>query len=262
MDSVIWPFEERVRIIKGFAPLEQPIFNNADEDTFRFNMWGLYHRVCEAIKSYVVLYEANRIFDAFIIAGHALETCAILSYIKDNPTEEQKKEKYNLYFASILVGQITANLELSDNLEQDISWQSFCLLLQMFYPIGKNILNKNKDYKDVIKQINCRKGPNKEKIGLFRKCFTPLKVSQYIKSFSNNISNIDDGQFQFFYTKYCSFKHSNMLTPGASFEPEYKYEESLKEYSLTLICELVHYLNTSKLEAFDINTIPNLSKNR
>lgn len=59
----------------------------------------------------------------------------------------------NLYFASILVGQITANLELSDNLEQDISWQSFCLLLQMFYPIGKNILNKNKDYKDVIKQI-------------------------------------------------------------------------------------------------------------
>lgn len=132
----------------------------------------------------------------------------------------------------------------------------------MFYPIGKNILNKNKDYKDVIKQINCRKGPNKEKIGLFRKCFTPLKVSQYIKSFSNNISNIDDGQFQFFYTKYCSFKHSNMLTPGASFEPEYKYEESLKEYSLTLICELVHYLNTSKLEAFDISTIPNLAKNR
>lgn len=48
MDSVIWPFEERVRIIKGFAPLEQPIFDNADEDTFRFNMWGLYHRVCEA----------------------------------------------------------------------------------------------------------------------------------------------------------------------------------------------------------------------
>ena len=108
--------------------------------TFRFNMWGLYHRVCEAIKSYVVLYEANRIFDAFIIAGHALETCAILSY--------------------------------------------------------------------------------------------------------------------------CSFKHSNMLTPGASFEPEYKYEDSLKEYSLTLICELVHYLSISKLEAFDISTISNLAKNR
>lgn len=121
MTSVIWPFEERVKIIKGFVPLETPVFNDGDEDTLRFNVWGLYYRICEAIKSYIVLYEANRIFDAFIIAGHALETCAILSYIKDNPTEEQQKEKYNLYFASILIGQITANLELSDNLEQDIA---------------------------------------------------------------------------------------------------------------------------------------------
>ena len=246
-----WPFEKSIKYIKEFTPIEIPPFNDGNEDAFRYNLWGLYSRVCEAIKSYIVLYEANRIFDAFIIAGHALETCAILSYIKDNPTEEQKKENYNLYFASILIGQITANLELSDNLEQDISWQSFCLLLQMFYPIGRNILNKNKAYEDIIKQINYRKGPNKEKIALFRKHFTPIKVSQYIKSFSDNISNIDDGQFQFFYNKYCCFKHSNILTPGASIEPEYRYEDDLKEYSLTLICELVHYLSTSKLEAFD-----------
>lgn len=253
MTSVIWPFEERVRIIKGFIPLETPVFNDGNEDTFRFNVWGLYYRVCEAIKSYIVLYEANRMFDALIIAGHALETCAMLSYIKDTPSEETKREKYNSYVAGMILNRIFDNLEMSQTLEDDISWICYSHMLKMFYTVGKTIISKNKDYEEVIKKINYRKGPNKEKIALFKKSFSPIKVSEYIEDFSNNISNIDDGIFKFFYNKYCSFKHGNILTPGASFEPEYKYEDDLKEYSLTLICILVYYLDVSKLNAFDIN---------
>lgn len=258
MTSVIWPFEERVRIIKGFEPLEPPVFNDGNEDTFRFNVWGLYYRVCEAIKSYIVLYETNIIFDALIIAGHALETCAMLSYIKDNSREEAKREKYNSYFAGMIFNRIFANLEISQTLEDDISWMCYSHLLKMFYTVGKTIVSKNKDYEEVIKKINYRKGPNKEKMALFKKSFSPIKVSEYIETFSNNISNIDDGIFKFFYGKYCSFKHGNMLTPGASFEPEYKYEDDLKGYSLSLICILVYYLDTSKLNAFDINNIPSI----
>ena len=258
MDSIIWPFEDRIRIIKGFGPLETPVFNDGNEDTFRFNVWGLYYRVCEAIKSYIVLYEADRIFDALIIAGHALETCAMLSYIKDNPSEDAKREKYNSYFAGMIFNRIFANLETSESLEDDISWICYSHLLKMFYTVGKAIVSKNKDYEDVIKKINYRKGPNKEKMALFKKSFSPIKVSEYIEGFSNNISHIDDGMFKFFYSKYCSFKHGNMLTPGASFEPEYKYEDDLKGYSLSLICILVYYLDISKLNAFDINNIPSI----
>lgn len=262
MNSITWSFEERIKIIKGFVPLKQPIFDNGNEDAFRFNMWGLYYRVCEAIKSYIILYEANRLFDSLIIAGHALETCAMLSYIKDNPCEETKREKYNSYLAGMTLNRIFANLESSQTIEDDLSWLCYSNLLKIFYPVGKTIINKNKNYEEIIKKINYRKGPNKEKLSLFKKSFSPIKVSEYIETFSNNISNIDDGVFKFFYSKYCSFKHGNILSPGASFEPEYKYEEDLKEYSLTLICILVYYLDISKLDAFDVSNVSKTKENK
>lgn len=171
MQKEIWPFEDRVRIIKGFVPIEQPLFDNADEDTFRFNMWGLYYRVCEAIKSYIVLYEADRIFDALIIAGHALETCAMLSYIKDNPSEDAKREKYNSYFAGMIFNRIFANLETSESLEDDISWIKTCRFSLFFkvFTEFESVFFENR----ILERF-----PNSfTDVSLFFQSFKPVRIS-------------------------------------------------------------------------------------
>lgn len=145
-----------LQIIKDFKPLETPTFDG-NENSFRYIIWNLYHRVYEASKSYTILFENKKYYDSFIIAGHILETCATLSYIKDNPTIDLCREKYNKYLASSALGRLKATLEMTDNLETDISWQNFVNLLKIFYPVAINIIKKKEQAKEkheeAIKQI-------------------------------------------------------------------------------------------------------------
>lgn len=242
MENIDWPFEDRMKIIKNYQQLPTPEFNDGNEDAYRFNLWNVYDRVCQAIKSFVVLYENRRFCDAFIIAGHALECCAMLSYLKDCDTPEENRKHYEKYMASIILNNITTNLELSDNLEKDIAWYSFSFLLKLFYPFGKSILKEKKDYEDIIKKINYRKGPNKEKIGLFKN-FNPVPVSEYIKALSDHLKDYDDGQFRRYYNKYCSFKHCNMMIPGVSRESE---TSDNVDDMLYLVLGIVTYLDIYK----------------
>lgn len=238
-----WPFEERIKIIKNFKPHPFPSFEDGNEDAYRFTVWQLYGRVCEAIKAFAILLEKDCICDAFIIAGHALETSAILSYIKDCSTSEQSKENYNKYLASITIERILANLDITNNLNDPISLIVFSNLLKIFYPAGKTILKKNKDYDNVITQINSAKTTIKEKIGILNKSFSPIKPSEYIKTLSDNFDNKDDGQFKRYYTKYCGYKHSNILTPGVSFED---FKKANINDLLYLVLGIMTYLETSK----------------
>ncbi len=239
----IWSFEDRIKIIKNYKRLPMPEFNDGNEDAYRFNVWNLYDRVCESIKSFVVLYENQRFCDAFIIAGHALETCATLSYLKDNNSLEENRKNYEKYMASNILNSITTNLELSDNLEKDIAWFAFSHLLTMFYPYGRAILKENKDYDSVIKKINYRKGPNQEKIGLFNGNFKVIPIANYINALSIFMREYDDGQIQRYYNKYCSFKHSNMLTPGVAKESE--TNDNIDDM-LYLVLGIIAYLDISK----------------
>lgn len=239
----IWPFEDRIKIIKNYKRLPMPEFNDGDEDAYRFNVWNLYDRVCESIKSFIVLYENKRFCDAFIIAGHALETCAMLSYLKDGNSPEENRKNYERYMASNILNSIITNLELSDNLEKEIAAIVFFHLLNMFYPFGRAILKENRDYDSVIKRINNRKGPNQEKIGLFNRNFKATPVTDYIKALSDSTEKYDDGQMRRYYNKYCSFKHSNMLIPGVSKESE---SDDGVDDMLYLVLGIVMYLETSK----------------
>ena len=124
--------QKSLQIVKDFKPLEIPAFTDGNKDTFDYMVCNLYHRVCQAIKSFIVLFENGRYYDSFIIAGHCLETCAILSYIKNNPTPELCKERYNKYFASATLGKLIACLKLTDTLEEEIFWQAFVSLLRFF----------------------------------------------------------------------------------------------------------------------------------
>ena len=243
MQDTNWSFEDRIKIIKNYKKLPTPQFNDGNEDAYRFNVWNLYDRIYEAIKSFVILYENQRYCDAFIIAGQALETCAILSYIKDYDDEDTRREHYNKYFASITLGRMIANLELAKNLEKDIAWVAFACVLRLFYPFGKCIIKEHKDYEKIIKKINYRKGPNSEKIGLLNKNFKPVSVSEYIQTLSDNWDNKDDGQFRRYYTKYCNMKHSNVLTPGLLKE---NIGEDTIDDMLYLVLGIMTYLDTSK----------------
>lgn len=246
-----WPNEYKLRIIKEFKPLDKPLFKG-NEDSLYGVIWSLYFRVCDAFKSFCTLFENKQYYDAFIIAGHTLETCAILSYIKDGKTEEDRKTNYNKYLASSALGRLKACLELEENLEHEISWQLFVVLLKIFYPVGAHIV-KNKDnpkekHEEAIKLINYRKGPNQEKVGLLNKYYAPVKTTEYIKEFRKNLPFDDKDDFNYFYSKYCSYKHSNMLTPGASFEnsDEVDYFDNV----LNLILGIIVYLQSSDFSLF------------
>ena len=238
--------EKSIRIIKNFKPLEIPEFIDGNEDTFEYMIWNLYHRVYEAIKSFIVLIENKKYYDSFIIAGHCLETCAILSYITDNTTDEICRERYNKYFASATLGRLKACLGLEDTLEKEIAWQAFVSLLQLFYPVGKYIVKEKEkeQYEEIIRQINYRLGLNKDKITILSKHFLPIKVNEYIKTFVKNTAYFDGEQFNKFYKKYCDVKHSNMMTPGASFE--INTCEYFAEDGIMLILGIMYYLKDFK----------------
>lgn len=237
---------DKLQIIKNFRVLPKPTFCG-EEDVLYGSIWSLYYRVCESIKSFLLLFENKRFCDAYIIAGHALESCAMLSYIKDCKDKEEQTNKHNKFLASSALGRLKACLELEDNLNSDASWNAFVALLKIFYPIGTYIIKDNKNpkekHEEVIKLINYRKGSNKEKIGLFKRYYEPIKPGEYIKVFRKNIPFDDHDDFSYFYSKYCSFKHSNTLTPGLSFE-DYDNVTFFKN-SLNLILGLIIYLEKS-----------------
>lgn len=233
--------QDRLNIIKEFKPLEKPTFDG-DEDSYPFLVWNLYRRVCEAIQSFVILFENQQYCDSYIIAGHAYEVCATLSYLKDYKTEDEKQEKYHKYFSATVLGRLIANLEMDENLEKDISWIAFTKLLNLFYPFGKSIIKNKEKYEEVIKLLNYRKGPNKEKINLLNKNFRLMKVREYLDTFLDNTGHIDDKTLNRFYTKYCNFKHCNILAPGIF---EESTSDDIIDDALYLMLVIIIYLKTS-----------------
>lgn len=240
--------QKSIQIIKDFKPLEIPAFNDGNEDAFRYIVWNLYHRVCEAIKSFVVLFENGRYYDSFIIEGHCLETCAILSYINDNPTPELCRERYNKYFASALIERLKYNLGLSDNLDTELAKKVFIDLLKLFYPVGINIVKKKElakeQHEEAINKINSKLATNKERINVLKDYYSKVRVNDYIKSLIKNTSHFGGEQFDKYYQKYCDVKHGNMMTPGSSFE--HNSFDCFAEDGIMLILGIMYYLKNFK----------------
>lgn len=242
-----WPNEYKLKIIKEFQPLPHPFFKG-DEDSQYASIWSLYFRICDSIKSFYILFQNKCYCDASIIAGHMLETCAILSYIKDGKSDADIRNNYNKYLASASLGRLKATLALEDDLVQPISWENFVCLLKIFYPVGHLIVrakdHPKEKHEELIRKINYRKGPNKEKIGLLKR-YEPVTSSEYINHFIKNLPFDDKGDINYFYDKYCSFKHSNVLTPGLSFEDSTEVQDF--ENMINLVLRIIVYLQKSDL---------------
>ena len=236
--------QKKFQSIKGFKPLEIPTFNDGNEDAFRYIVWNLYYRVCEAIKSFIILFENERYYDAFIIAGHCLETCAILSYIKDNPTPELCRDRYNKYLASATLESLKYNLALRKNLEKEIAWKAFVSLLDIFKTVDINIVRRNQNREEAIKLLYYREGLNKDKIKILKDYYYHIKVDNYIQILIKNTAYFGGEEFDRFYEKYCNIKHSNMIIPEASFE--HNSLDYLSEKEIMLILGIMYYLKDFK----------------
>lgn len=247
-----WTIQDRLDIIRKFKPYPQPTFVGTEDAVYAVT-WMLYNRICENIKSFTILFENNQFCDAFIIAGVALETCAKLSFIKDRESVKLSQKCCNKYLASIIVSQLIYNLSLEDNLQNELSWKNFECFLRIFYPVGNLIFkNKNETYEGIISKINYRLGDNKNKISLLKKSFKEMPVSCYTNFFFEKLKIYEETQeMGKYYKKYCSLKHSNIMTPGVFFEGNedplsIAMRNNLADDSLYLVLGLVMYLENSE----------------
>lgn len=231
--------DNKIQIIRNFMHVSNPQFDGNENPT-QYIIWNLYNRVCEAVKSFVVLLDNQKYYDSFIIAGHTLETCSMLSYIKDTDTEAVKLANYNKYMAQSAVGRLIAILEIDSNLEKDYLWKAYMLMLEIFYPVGVNVIkdtqNAEEKHKEIIEKIKFRDGTNAEKIKLLKNSYKLPRITDYISIFSKNMGNIDEGEFHRYYIKYCNHKHSNMLAPYAVLSGE------VDEDALNLMLGIIMYL--------------------
>lgn len=234
--------------LRDFAPEPMPEFDGAS-DTFEYTKWHLYDRVCDGIKSFLILLDKQQIYDAFIIAGHVMETCAMLSYIKDGKTKEERINNFYKYTARAYAGIMLEILRTSESLEKDSAWNAYTGFLQFFYPVGVNIIKDTKNpkqkHEEIIKKINNRLGTNVEKIKLIEKNYERPNIEEYLRTFSENIDSVDEQRFKHFYLKYCDFKHTNVLACLEWQIPDYQIERVI-----TVLVIIVTYLSMAKLEPY------------
>lgn len=234
----------QLQIIRDFIPEIKPNFAG-DGDVFLFTKWNLYERVCESIKSFLILFDNKRFYEAYIIAGHALETCAMLSYIKDNETEIEQRNHCDKYLGRALVGNMIEILKTSLNLENVLTWNSYAEWLKIFAYHGNAIIKDKKNHAEVFEKLKIREGTNFEKIKLFEQNYDPPRIEEYIHLFSDKLDGVDEEKFLKFYLKYCGFKHSNMLSCLEGEIQEYQIEDII-----IIVVMILTYLSMSKMEPY------------
>ena len=99
-------------------------------------------------------------------------------------------------------------------------------------------------HKEIIKQINSKLGLNKDKINILKNNYSPISVRKYINTLIENTSYFEGKYFDLHYQTYCDIKHSNMITPGTSFE--HNQFNTFAKHGVYLILGIMHYLNDFK----------------
>lgn len=144
-------------IIKAFVPEKIPKFVGT-ESMFDFVIWNLYDRIANGLKSFDLLCDNRRFYDAFLVAGNVLETCAVLSYIKDKQTEKERLKNLNKYLARSSAGQMVKILSWDDDFHNlpHVSWSK----------IEKILTNK-----EFAKRYHVQQLPSKKFTSLLMDCF-------------------------------------------------------------------------------------------
>lgn len=244
--------EGKDKFIREFVSVEMPDFN--DNEVVKYNIYNLYKRIYDDSRSFLTLLDNKHYYEAFIIAGYMLETCAVLSYIKDQ-TPEKQIINHNKYFAKSALGRLLAILEMDkSDLAKESARNSYVMVLRLFYPVGASIIKDDKSnnktpaerHEEIANRIKFLSGSNAEKIKILRDSYKRPDPEGYVKAFSNKLENIDGGDFAHSYMKYCDFKHSNILSPGFVSEDI----EHIHDWSIDLVFMVLSYLQIFGLEPY------------
>ena len=239
-------------IIKAFVPEKIPNFVGT-EPMFDFVKWNLYDRIANGLKSFGLLCDKRCFYDAFLVAGNVLETCAVLSYIKDRQTEKERLKNLNKYMARSVVGQLLKTLSWSEDLSKDIVWKTYEAELKLFAPVGDYIIKKQKNGKtdkenhwDNLDKLKYRGGSNIEKRALINSNYIRPDPQGYVRAFSKTFDRLDNGRFEIMYDKYCDFKHVNIMSNGVSAET---MNEEVIDWAIEIMAAIVLYLQRYGLES-------------
>ena len=239
-------------IIKAFVPEKIPNFVGT-ESMFDFVVWNLYDRIANGLKSFELLCDNRRFYDAFLVVGNVLETCAVLSYIKDKQTEKERLKNLNKYLARSAAGQLLKTLSWSEDLSKDIVWKMYETELKLFAPVGDCIIKKLKNSKtdkekhqDILEQLKYRDGCNADKKALINSNYIRPDPQGYVRAFSKTFDRLDNGNFERMYDKYCDFKHVNIMSNGVSAET---MNEEVIDWAIEIMAAIVLYLQRYGLES-------------
>lgn len=241
-------------IIKAFVPEKIPCFVGT-EPMIDFVKWNLYERITSGLKSFDILCDNKRFYDAFLVAGNVLETCAVLSYIKDKQTEKERLNNLNKYLARSAAGQLIKILSWDDNLKRDISWNSYIAELKIFASVGASIIRKMKNgktdaenHQEILDKLKYREGNNSDKRALINSNYVRPDPQGYVRAFSKTFHKLDNGNFERMYEKYCDFKHVNIMSCGVAAE---SMEEYVIDWAIEIMAGIVLYLQRYGLDPID-----------
>lgn len=239
-------------IIKAFVPEKIPKFVGT-ESVFGFVRWNLYDRIANGLKSFELLCDKRRFYDAFLVAGNVLEVCSVLSYIKDKKTEKERSEHLNKYLARSAAGQLIKTLSWSDDLSKEVVWKSYESGLKSFAPVGDSIIKKSDKtdkeiHWDILDKLKYRDGSNADKKSLIYSNYVRPDPQGYVRAFSKTFDRLDNGNFERMYDKYCDFKHVNIMSYGVAAET---MEEDVVDWAIEIMAAVVLYLQRYGIEPID-----------
>lgn len=186
-----------------------------------YNLYQLAKRLADAHATYLILMEAERYMDSMLSAGHILETCAIISYLK----EDKDGDLHHLekYLASDAVRTL---LDLFDFVEKDNDFNDTIRdtvneILPILQSDGEFIKNNDKDIndKDILELIQSSTKSITKKKHALRDVYKITSVNEYIENFAKKLHefikkannptiNRTEQQVLLFYSAYCKVKHS------------------------------------------------------
>lgn len=100
----------------------------------------------------------------------------MLSYIKDNKTYIEQRNRFNIYLARCLVANMIEVLEMNTDLSNVLAWNSYTAWLKFFAFYGKFIVKDKKEHTEIFEQLKIRGGNNSDKIKLLKRNYEPPHI--------------------------------------------------------------------------------------
>lgn len=220
--------DDLVNIIRGISFKTSDVLKRG-ESVPDINLKIQLKKLNESIKSYVLLMDNGFFVDAILIAGHIMETCSVIHYIK-HPTKQEKNARK--YVAKCCLRGTCDLLEFdSEDLKNDEIRAAFIEAVEYLKETGHLVIKKDKEQTQEnnhisLESLKDESLSNTERIKFIKDNYDLPIVEDYLKAFHSKLEKtvneekrlIDPNlaaKLKFFYTEYCKIKHSNaMMFPG------------------------------------------------